>query len=70
MNAFTDQGVRLVGRIARIVDGTAQFSGSLRNLGNLADLKMDRLLDTIDEWVHESGWRARSRRHIDLRRPG
>ena len=53
LNALTDQGVEMVGRIARIVDGTAQFSGSLRNLANLADLKMNRLLDSIDAWVSE-----------------
>jgi putative flavoprotein involved in K+ transport len=55
LNALTDQGVRLVGRVAGIVDGRAQFSGSLRNLCNLADLKMDRLLGTIDDWVVEHG---------------
>ena len=55
LNALTDQGVRLVGRVAGIVDGRAQLSGSLRNLCNLADLKMDRLLGTIDEWVQENG---------------
>ena len=45
-----------------IVDGTAQLSGSLRNLCNLADLKMDRLLGTIDDWaLAEWPWRARSR---------
>jgi putative flavoprotein involved in K+ transport len=55
LNALTDQGVRLVGRLAGIVDGRAQLSGSLRNLCNLADLKMGRLLDTIDLWVRENG---------------
>ncbi len=55
LNTLTDQGVRLVGRIAGIVDGTAQFSGSLRNKTNLADLKMTRLLDNIDLWAIESG---------------
>ena len=55
INALTDQGVELGGRIARIVDGTAQFSVSLRNLSNLADLKMNRLLDTIDVWVSGDG---------------
>jgi putative flavoprotein involved in K+ transport len=55
LNALTDQGVRLVGRVAGIVDGRAQLSGSLRNLCNLADLKMDRLLGTIDDWVLENG---------------
>jgi putative flavoprotein involved in K+ transport len=55
LNALTDQGVRLVGRVAGIVDGTAQLSGSLRNLCNLADLKMDRLLGTIDDWALQKG---------------
>ncbi len=55
LNALTDQGVRLVGRLAGIADGRAQLSGSLRNLCNLADLKMGRLLDTIDLWVRENG---------------
>ena len=51
LNALTGIGVKLVGRLAGIRDGTAQFSGSLRNKCALADLKMDRLLDTIDEWA-------------------
>jgi putative flavoprotein involved in K+ transport len=55
LNALSDQGVRLVGRLAAIVDGRAQLSGSLRNLCNLADLKMTRLLDAIDEFVEENG---------------
>jgi putative flavoprotein involved in K+ transport len=55
LNALVAQGVRLVGRIAGIVDGKAQLSGSLRNFCNLADLKMTRLLDTIDEFVDENG---------------
>jgi putative flavoprotein involved in K+ transport len=55
LNALTDQGVRLVGRLAGVSDGRAQFSGSLRNLCNLADLKMGRLLDTIDQWVADKG---------------
>ena len=32
-------------------DGRALFSGGLRNLFALADLKMERLLDTFDEWA-------------------
>jgi len=55
LNALTEQGVRLVGRFAGIADGKAQFSGSLRNKCALADLKLGRLLDTIDEWVDEEG---------------
>jgi putative flavoprotein involved in K+ transport len=53
LNALTARGVRLVGRLVGVRDGKALFSGSLRNKCNLADLKMARLLDTIDEWVHQ-----------------
>ncbi len=55
LNALTDQGVRLVGRLAAISDGKAQLSGSLRNKCTLADLKLGRLLDTFDQWAIESG---------------
>lgn len=51
LNMLTDQGVRLVGRLAGVGNGRLQFSGSLRNVCALADLKMNRLLDTIDEWA-------------------
>ena len=48
--------MRLVGRLAGITDdGTAQFSGSLLNQCALADLKLRRLLDTIDEWAAGHG---------------
>src|SRR5581483_11930886 len=50
LNALTDVGVRLVGRLGSIVDGRAQFSGSLANMCALADLKMNRLLNRFDEW--------------------
>ena len=53
LNSLTAIGVKLVGRLAGIVDGRAQFSGSLRNMCALADLKMNRLLDAIDEWAGE-----------------
>ena len=46
---------KLVGRLAGVRDGKAQFSGSLRNLCELADLKLNRLLNTIDEWAAENG---------------
>ncbi len=55
LNALTSVGVELVGRFAGVNDGWAQFSGSLRNKCELADLKLGRLLDTIDEWATESG---------------
>ncbi len=54
LNALTDQGIRLTGRLAGISDGKAQFSGSLRNKCTLADLKLGRLLDTIDEWARDN----------------
>jgi putative flavoprotein involved in K+ transport len=51
LNALTAAGVELVGRLAAVRDGQALFSGGLRNQFALADLKMDRLLGTFDEWV-------------------
>jgi len=55
LNALTSIEVRLVGRFAGIVEGRAQFSGSLPNVCALADLKVGRLLDAIDEWATEQG---------------
>jgi putative flavoprotein involved in K+ transport len=51
LNALSALGVRLVGRFAGIDNGRAQFSGSLRNQCALADLKLQRLVATIDAWV-------------------
>jgi putative flavoprotein involved in K+ transport len=51
LNALTAAGVELAGRLSTIRDGTALFSGALRNHCALADLKMERLLDTFDEWA-------------------
>jgi putative flavoprotein involved in K+ transport len=55
LNGLRQQGVELVGRLAGVRDGTALFSGSLRNVCALADLKMNRLLDTFDAWAERSG---------------
>ena len=55
LNALSAIGVRLVGRLAGINHGHAQFSGSLRNVCALADLKLGRLLDTVDEWASANG---------------
>jgi len=57
LNALTSAGVRLAGRMAGIQDGVAQFSGSLPNVCALADLKLNRLLDTIDTWAGMEGER-------------
>ena len=51
LNALSAAGVVLVGRLAAVRDGRALFSGGLRNLFALADLKMGRLLDTFDDWA-------------------
>jgi putative flavoprotein involved in K+ transport len=55
LNALTDQGVELVGRLGAIRDGVALFSGSLRNVCALADLKLGRLLDRFDTWAASTG---------------
>ncbi len=55
LNALSAIGVELVGRLSTIRDGRALFSGGLRNLFSLADLKMNRLLDTFDEWARVDG---------------
>jgi putative flavoprotein involved in K+ transport len=55
LNTLAAQGVRIVGRLGRIVDGVAQFSGSLANVCTLADLKMNRFLNRADEWATASG---------------
>ena len=55
LNALTDEGVALVGRLAAIRDGRALFSGGLRNVFSLADLKLRRLLDNYDGWAVANG---------------
>jgi putative flavoprotein involved in K+ transport len=44
-----------VGRFAAVRDGRALFSGGLRNVCSLADLKLERLLEVYDEWGRSSG---------------
>jgi putative flavoprotein involved in K+ transport len=55
LNALASAGVELVGRWAAVRDGRALFSGGLRNVFALADLKMVRLLDAFDEWARAGG---------------
>lgn len=55
LNVLTDMGVRLVGRMAAVREGMALFSGGLKNVCALADLKMNRMLNTFDEWVDLNG---------------
>src|SRR6185436_18275742 len=80
--ALSAAGVEIVGRLAAVRDGRALFSGGLSNQFALADLKMNRLLDTFDDWARShrrdgdvgSPERAEptrvpdsSRLHLDLR---
>jgi putative flavoprotein involved in K+ transport len=58
LNALTGMGIELVGRWASVRDGRALFSGGLRNVIALADLKMDRLLNGFDEWAQASAGTA------------
>ncbi len=51
LDVLSALGVEIVGRFAAVRDGQALFSGGLRNQFALADLKMNRLLDTFDEWA-------------------
>jgi len=58
LNALASMGVELVGRWGAVRDGRALFSGGLRNVFSLADLKMERVLDTFDEWARTGGYDA------------
>jgi len=51
LNAIGAMGIQIVGRLSTVRDGRALFSGGLRNVFALADLKMNRLLDTFDAWA-------------------
>jgi putative flavoprotein involved in K+ transport len=51
LNVLRAAGVEIVGRLAAVRDGRALFSGGLANQFALADLKMNRLLDTFDQWA-------------------
>jgi putative flavoprotein involved in K+ transport len=55
LNALAAMGVELVGRWSAVRDGRALFSGGLRNVCSLADLKLERLLDVFDEWARTDG---------------
>ena len=59
LNGLSAIGVRIVGRLAGIHGSKVLFSGSLRNQCALSDLKMNRLLNTIDEWAANNGLERR-----------
>lgn len=51
LNSLQAQGVEIVGRLVGLEGNRVMFSGSLPNVCSLADLKMNRLLDSIDRWA-------------------
>jgi putative flavoprotein involved in K+ transport len=55
LNALIAGGVQVVGKLMAIAGSSAQFSGGVSNLVANADLKQNRLLDRIDEFVVEHG---------------
>ena len=55
LNSLTAIGVKLVGRLAGLRDGKVLFAGSLANKAALSDLKMNRLLEAVDEWAANNG---------------
>jgi putative flavoprotein involved in K+ transport len=57
LNTLYGAGIEIVGKLAAVRDGRALFSGGLANQFALADLKMERLLDTFDAWARD--------RHVD-----
>lgn len=57
LNTLQKEGARLVGKLAGIRDGVALFSGSLANMCSLADLKLNRLLKSFDEFAGGEGER-------------
>jgi putative flavoprotein involved in K+ transport len=54
LNFLSDAGIEIVGKLAAVRDGRALFSGGLANQFALADLKMERLLDTFDAWARDT----------------
>jgi putative flavoprotein involved in K+ transport len=55
LNTLRDAGIKIVGRLGRLQDDVAQFSGGLANACQLADFKLGRLLDRFDEWAETAG---------------
>jgi putative flavoprotein involved in K+ transport len=59
LNGLHKAGIEIVGRVVGLSAGKAQFSGALANHCALADLKMNRLLASIDAWLRASGQQDR-----------
>jgi putative flavoprotein involved in K+ transport len=55
LNALTERGVEIVGRLAGADRAKLFFNGALANHCAMADLKANRLLERIDEWARNTG---------------
>ncbi len=55
INALRDSGVEIIGRVAGLQGNTLQFSGALPNIAKMADLKQQRMLAGIDQWIQQQG---------------
>jgi putative flavoprotein involved in K+ transport len=55
LDALSEIGVEITGRLASMRDGVALCSGGLANVCRLADLKLGRLLDRFDSWAERTG---------------
>ena len=69
LGALAAMGVELVGRWAAVRDGRALFSGGLRNVCSLADLKLERLLDVSTSGLGRTGSTPRSTPRSASHRP-
>lgn len=73
LNILQDIGVEITGRLAAVRDGTAYFSGGLASMCQAGDLKMNRLLLSIDDWIERHGQGSDlppAYRHPETRVPG
>lgn len=57
LNTLQDDGVEIAGRLAFIHNDRLQFSGSLNNVCKMADLKMRRMLKSIDDFIAKQPYR-------------
>jgi len=55
LNRLQQQGVQIAGRLMNANEDNLQFSGSLHNVCQLADLKMSRLLKRFDQRLEQTG---------------
>ncbi len=56
LNHLRTLGIKIMGRLVGINNSQIQFRVPLKNTCMLADLKMNRLLNTIDEWISTKSW--------------